>query len=680
MVQWSRIVRGLALVVIVGAAIVLPSKVGAQFDLVADDDFYSTPVDTQFVTTIADGILANDDLGPSELQVVQLSSPSHASQFTVTNKGALDYTPDAGFCGTDSFTYRAFWESSFTNVATVTITVGDLEICPVPTPTNTPSPLPTDTPTPAPTETASTTPTESQTSSPTTTATETAAATDTAIPITNTPTSTATTTVTATATQTETSTPTLTPTEIAVPAPPIAVEDAYSLPMDGSFAITALDGVLANDTDQNGDQLTASISSPNPVSGFVLNSDGSFSGLAPGFPTTRTFQYAAHDGTAFSNFVDVTLTFVAPEVTPSGTSTSTLTPTSSPTETATDTATNTPIPLTDTPTHTATATPTQKPTFSPTSTLTATPTPTATSTPTATATSTALPPTATFTQTATNSATATPTSTSSATATSSPTFTSTATSTNTATSSQTTTNTPTMTPTRTPTKTPTVVASPGVTISPTRGTVNSTVKYTVTGFPHNAPVQITWRRLTGTTIAIATINTNSAGAASGTFKVPATTGGPGQQIIFKSGVVSRMRLFEVAPRIKSNTNPAVRGQYADVSLRGYAKQETVRIRWKKGTSWVTLATVMTSNTGSANVPVKVPTWAPNGFNSVRGDGTVFRQQTNAVNVQGGPTAGMTESAATVGQPRGSLPWELLVLALPATSLGFFTRRRLRRLG
>jgi hypothetical protein len=99
--------------------------------------------------------------------------------------------------------------------------------------------------------------------------------------------------------------------------------------------------------------------------------------------------------------------------------------------------------------------------------------------------------------------------------------------------------------------------------------------------------------------------------------------------------VSKTVSFEVVPRIKVNTNPAVRGQFADVSLRGYARNETVHIRWKKGLSWVTLATIVTSSTGSANVPVKVPTWALDGPNSVRGDGTVFRQQTNVVNVQGG---------------------------------------------
>jgi len=70
----------------------------------------------------------------------------------------------------------------------------------------------------------------------------------------------------------------------------------------------------------------------------------------------------------------------------------------------------------------------------------------------------------------------------------------------------------------------------------------------------------------------------------------------------------------------------------NVSLRGYGKKEVVRIRWKVNGSWVTVATVTTSNTGSANVTVQVPANANVGQNSVRGDGTIFRQQTNAVTV------------------------------------------------
>jgi hypothetical protein len=207
------------------------------------------------------------------------------------------------------------------------------------------------------------------------------------------------------------------------------------------------------------------------------------------------------------------------------------------------------------------------------------------------------------------------------------------------------------TATSVPTDTPTATvpafsaAAAAVTISPTRGTVNSTVSYQATGFPANSSLTITWRRLNGSLLAIATVTTNSAGSVSGSFKVPATPGGPGQQIIFKAGTVSKTVLFEVVPRIKSNTNPAIRGQVADISLRGYARGETVRIRWKNSAgTFVQLATVVTSNTGSANVNVVVPTWAPLGLNSVRGDGSVFRAQTNSVNVVGSnPTATPTRT-------------------------------------
>jgi len=59
----------------------------------------------------------------------------------------------------------------------------------------------------------------------------------------------------------------------------------------------------------------------------------------------------------------------------------------------------------------------------------------------------------------------------------------------------------------------------------------------------------------------------------------------------------------------------------------------VRIRWKVGTTYEQLAIVETTNTGSANVNVTVPADANSGLNSVRGDGTIFRQQTNKAVVE-----------------------------------------------
>jgi hypothetical protein len=86
-------------------------------------------------------------------------------------------------------------------------------------------------------------------------------------------------------------------------------------------------------------------------------------------------------------------------------------------------------------------------------------------------------------------------------------------------------------------------------------------------------------------------------------------------------------------------------------LRGFAKQEVVKIRWKKGPSWVQIAQVTTSNTGSANINVKVPKFVPDGATSVRGDGPVAAAQTNAVTVSGGPFNPATAATPTLTPTR-----------------------------
>jgi hypothetical protein len=185
--------------------------------------------------------------------------------------------------------------------------------------------------------------------------------------------------------------------------------------------------------------------------------------------------------------------------------------------------------------------------------------------------------------------------------------------------------------------TPIEPANHTATISPTRTTVNAVVHFTLANFPANANVQIFWQRNTGSVFQFSSTTTDASGAATGTFRVPAVTGGPDQVIAFVAGNKAKRVRIEIRPRIKVLTNPAMCGQTANVSLRGYGKHETVRIRWKVGDSWVQLATVETSNTGSANVDVTVPSSATSGPNSVRGDGTIFRQQTNSAVVECGTT-------------------------------------------
>jgi hypothetical protein len=99
-----------------------------------------------------------------------------------------------------------------------------------------------------------------------------------------------------------------------------------------------------------------------------------------------------------------------------------------------------------------------------------------------------------------------------------------------------------------------------------------------------------------------------------------------------SGSTSDSASYTVVPRIKLSPDEAASGELVNISLRGYDKRESVRIRWLRGSSWITLATVTTSNTGSANLDVRVPSWAIAGPQKVRGDGAVGRAQTNAFSV------------------------------------------------
>jgi len=93
---------------------------------------------------------------------------------------------------------------------------------------------------------------------------------------------------------------------------PVALADAVSAARDTVLNIVA-PGVLANDTDVDGDPLTAVLGTA-PVNGRVtLNAAGSFS-YTPnaGFVGTDSFTYRAFDGALFSAPVTVTISVVVP--------------------------------------------------------------------------------------------------------------------------------------------------------------------------------------------------------------------------------------------------------------------------------------------------------------------------------------------------------------------------------
>src|SRR5213075_2854654 len=184
----------------------------------ANDDSYTTPEDTQ-LTVAAPGVLANDsDVDGDALSAVLVSQPTHGT-LTLNSDGSLSYMPALNFNGIDSFTYRATDGQAQSGIATVTITV---------TPIN--------------------------------------------------------------------------------DAPVAANDDNYTTPEDTQLTVAA-PGVLANDSDVDGDALSAVLVNGPSHGTLTLNSDGSLVYMpALNFNGIDSFTYRASDGQAQSGIATVTIT------------------------------------------------------------------------------------------------------------------------------------------------------------------------------------------------------------------------------------------------------------------------------------------------------------------------------------------------------------------------------------
>jgi hypothetical protein len=202
---------------------------------------------------------------------------------------------------------------------------------------------------------------------------------------------------------------------------------------------------------------------------------------------------------------------------------------------------------------------------------------------------------------------------------------------------------------------------PSVSTSADRGVVQSTLQYSLRYFPIDVSAAVRWDGK-----SLGTVKTTSSGGAIGTFQIPAAPLG-NHEVRWTAGTWSADASFTIVPRIKVIEGTVKRGQTVNVSLRGFAAKETVRIRWKKGTSWVEIGRVTTSSTGSANVYLKVPTWAKDGPASVRGDGTYGRAQTNAVTVSGGPYTGSTVNVTPSPAPTKTPAPTASPTSVPATA-------------
>jgi VCBS repeat-containing protein len=186
----------------------------------ANADTYTTNEDTT-LTVAAPGVLGNDsDPDGDALTAVLGSGPSHGT-LTLNANGSFTYTPAANFNGSDAFTYRASDGTVTSNLATVTLTVG------------------------------------------------------------------------------------------AVNDAPVAADDAYTTAEDTALTMAA-PGVLANDSDPDGDSLHAVVGTAPSHGTLALEADGSFLYTpTTDYNGTDAFTYRAHDGDLASNQATVTLTITA---------------------------------------------------------------------------------------------------------------------------------------------------------------------------------------------------------------------------------------------------------------------------------------------------------------------------------------------------------------------------------
>ena len=183
----------------------------------ADDDAYEVDEDA-VLNVVASGVLGNDDdADGDDLTATLVSGPSHGS-LTLNADGSFGYAPDTDYHGEDSFTYVANDSSADSNVATVSITVNPVNDAPV------------------------------------------------------------------------------------------ADNDAYDVDEDAVLNVAA-SGVLGNDDDVDGDDLTAALVSGPSHGSLILNADGSFSYTPEAdYHGEDSFTYVANDGSEDSNVATVSIT------------------------------------------------------------------------------------------------------------------------------------------------------------------------------------------------------------------------------------------------------------------------------------------------------------------------------------------------------------------------------------
>jgi VCBS repeat-containing protein len=283
---------------------------------VAQADSYSTEENTKLTTSASSGVLANDsDADDDSLTMALVQTTSHGT-LTFNANGSFEYTPNTNYTGTDTFKYLVYDGETVSGIVTVTITVSEGDDAPVAQDdeytVSEDGELDVDA-----ADGVLKNDTDAENDSLEAVLVEGPAHgnldlnADGSFKYTPDDDYEGTDTFTYYATDGEHNSETVTVTITVKGAndPPAATEDEYTVSENTTLTINAANGVLDNDSDPDGDDLTADLVA-DPTNGTVtLNADGSFTYIPNvNYTGTDTFTYRAYDGTAYSSTVTVTIT------------------------------------------------------------------------------------------------------------------------------------------------------------------------------------------------------------------------------------------------------------------------------------------------------------------------------------------------------------------------------------
>ncbi|CAN0588029.1 unnamed protein product, partial [Ectocarpus sp. 12 AP-2014] len=287
-------------------------SVGANGPVSGTDDAYSVDEDGTLGVAAA-GVLSNDTDADGDALTASLISDVSNGSLTLNGDGSFSYTPDANFNGTDSFVYAVSDGNGSEDSATVEITVNAVNDAPVAVDDDG---LSTAFGAALLISTADLLANDTDVDGDTLVVTGVGGATGGTVALVGG-------TITFTPTAgfsgpasfdydisdgnggTDTATVSV---SVGANAAPVGTADGYSVDEDGTLSVAA-SGVLSNDTDGDGDPLSAALLSDVSNGSLTLNGDGSFDYTPDAdFNGTDSFSYTVSDGNGGTDTATVEIT------------------------------------------------------------------------------------------------------------------------------------------------------------------------------------------------------------------------------------------------------------------------------------------------------------------------------------------------------------------------------------